>query len=213
MKNNIFFTIIMMALLQGVNAQRIPQQVSSEEAMEAAIGALQINTRNASTGRFDVRAMIDQRGNTVLFEVMTDSIAVLLSGSKACIPVLGIRYNPSISIVDNYDELPCNMKAFIDDYIAQIEECFENDTITLYHQSEWISLCNGEALPQRSVTSVSPLISTHWGQSGCNDSYIFGYEYAIFNIADCAIVIGMFILIIYGIRRKDKDEDCSRGKC
>ncbi len=177
MKKNIYFTIIMMALLQGVNAQIVPQQVSSHEALEAAIGALQINTRNVSTGRVEVKTMSDQRGNAVLYEVMTDSAAVLLSGSKACIPVLGIRYNPNISIVDNYEDLPCNMKAFIDDYIAQIEACFDNDTITLFHQSDWTSLCNGEALPQRSRTSVSPLINTHWDQSGCNDSYTVGYEY------------------------------------
>ena len=178
MKKNIYFTIIMMALLQGVNAQRVPQQVSSEDALEAAIGALQINTRNVSIARIEVKTMSDQRGNAVLYEVVTDSVAVLLSGSKACIPVLGIRYNPKNSIVDNYEKLPCNIKAFIDDYIAQIEACFDNDTITLYHQSDWTSLCNGEALPQKSRTSVSPLISTHWGQKGCNnDTSIVGFEY------------------------------------
>ena len=42
------------------------------------------------------------------------------------------------------------------------------------------------------------------------DFYIFDYDYAIFNIADCAIIIGIFILIIDNIRRIKKDENNSR---
>lgn len=42
------------------------------------------------------------------------------------------------------------------------------------------------------------------------DFYIFDYDFAIFNVADSAIVLGMFILLIITCRRGDKDENSSR---
>ena len=43
------------------------------------------------------------------------------------------------------------------------------------------------------------------------DIYIFGYDYPVFNIADCAIVMGIIILIFNSFRRSIKIENSSRG--
>lgn len=44
------------------------------------------------------------------------------------------------------------------------------------------------------------------------DFKIFGYNYPIFNFADCFIVIGIIILIIINFRKEHNERNISRGK-
>ncbi len=157
------------------------QQVTRDEAVNAALtrltGSNVIKDRN-------LRGIVlteknDNAGNTVLYEITTDSVSLLLSGSKACYPILAKYKTPNRPLLDHYDDLPDNLRSFLDDYIWQISFCFSNDTIGLYHQGVWDSLINGINLVQRNSNSIGPLMSTRWAQKGCNNGSCVGYEYSM----------------------------------
>ena len=66
------------------------QQVTRDEAVNAALTRL--TGSNVRTDR-NIRGMVlteknDNAGNTILYEITTDSVSLLLSGSKACYPIL-----------------------------------------------------------------------------------------------------------------------------
>jgi hypothetical protein len=66
------------------------QQVTRDEAVNAALTRL--TGSNVSKDR-NLRGIVlteknDNAGNTVLYEITTDSVSLLLSGSKACYPIL-----------------------------------------------------------------------------------------------------------------------------
>ena len=64
----------------------------------------------------------------ILYEIiMVDSSAVLLSGNKACTPLLGEYKFSGISIVDDFEMIPCGLKCLVNCYIRQIKQCFESE--------------------------------------------------------------------------------------
>lgn len=155
------------------------QQVSSREAEDAASNWIGAHYPECLS-RGSVVSMLNQGGHTLLYEIRFDSINVLLSGSKACLPVLGY-YKGEMSIVNNMDNLPCNLRSFIDSFIEEIEYCFANDTITLYHDDDWMNLIEAKSMREgRSTEVVSPLIKTQWNQSSSNDGLdLIAYNYLI----------------------------------
>lgn len=144
------------------------QQISSRDAERAASIWISVHYPEYQSNR-NVVSLSNNRGNTLLYEVRFDSINVLLSGSKACLPVLGY-YKGEVSIVSNFDSLPCNLRSFIDSYIEEIESCFANNTIRLYYGDEWDDLLEGTLSDTRSSIVVEPLIKTKWNQSFSNDT-------------------------------------------
>ena len=114
-----------MGLLSGSYGQR-RQQVTENDAIQAALCC--IGNKNNSTSNIALHHLTNYNGDTLLYEITFDGVSVLLSGSKACIPVLG-TYKSEVSLLEYYDFLPCNIKSFIGDYISQIDSCFNNGII------------------------------------------------------------------------------------
>ena len=155
------------------------QQVTRAEAVRA--GMTWLNGSNHQSDRAIQNSRLvekmDGAGNVVLYELVTDSFSVLLSGSKACYPLLGKYNTTNGSLLDNYDSLPNNIRWIIDGYIGQVSSCFDSDTTRLYHYDNWNSLIEGTNQSTRSAYQVGPLLTTKWMQRGCNTGNDIGYEY------------------------------------
>lgn len=178
MKNIRIFISLCLGITNGTYAQNNQQQVSLSEAMQVALNRI-------SNGQY-VQATYqkkDNTGNTILYEIVTDTTTLLLSGSKACKPILGEYNSSSGSLIEQYDNLPCGLRFFVDCYITQIEKCFHDGVDRNYHQETWDSLINGVEIQNRFL-AVEPLIYTRWKQKGCNMGYGVGYEYYIPGISN-----------------------------
>ena len=155
------------------------QQVTRAEAVRA--GMAWLNGSNYQSDRAIQNSRLvekmDSAGNVVLYELVTDSFSVLLSGSKACYPLLGKYNTTNGSLIDNYDSLPDNIRCIIDGYISQVSSCLDNNTTRLYHYGNWNSLIEGTNQSTRSAYQVGPLLTTKWMQQGCNTGNEIGYEY------------------------------------
>ena len=68
-----------------------------------------------------------------LFE---DGNTVLLSGSKACIPILEHNLSGKRESVVLDDDVPYGLLALLNDMVVEIDSCLINDTITLYYAEE-----------------------------------------------------------------------------
>ena len=179
----LFFTCCMLLSFNTV-AQ---QQVSIEEARSAA--AQTINLRQSRDVTYSearvkkVNTLKNRAEYTLMYEVIfDDGQGVLLSGSKACLPILGYYDVPNRerSIFDD-DDVPDGLKFLLGEYEEQITQCFQNDTIRLYYQNEWQTLQqesssikkNAQAIIRASGTPpsqiiVAPLLTNQWGQDEPN---------------------------------------------
>lgn len=184
MKKTIIVTVLLVGLSICVRGQQ-PQQATQEEALQVATHYLAEIHELCSTCEVSIFRKMDSIGNTVLYEVIIGNQIVLLSGSKACVPILGNYSSEDGSLLDNYHLLPEHLKRFIDHCINQIEICFANDTIRLYHQDEWRRLASASTFNYRDNNAVAPLITTQWGQSECNIGTEVGYNYYIPSDANC----------------------------
>ena len=159
-----------------VNAQ---QQVGETEARNAAINTLRNKTDVLKVSSDDriktVNSLSNTNRDTLMYEVVfQNGVAVLLSGSKTCLPVLGFyTKEDNGSVFDpNNDNVPCGLKALLKGYADDIEWGFAQDTICLYHKEKWqelqqSSLHKSSAPP---FVHVAPLLTTEWGQWHSNDA-------------------------------------------
>ena len=130
-----------------------------------------------------IYTLVGQNGDTILYDITTDkSRNLLFSGHKACLPLLGDYISPDSSIVAclMHHTLPCNIQEFLNVYVEQIEDAFEDKDTTQYHRREWNKLLGNkrqECLVMRD--GVDSMLTTHWGQSISNtdDSGIIAYAY------------------------------------
>ena len=180
MKRIVLLLIIMtLGAATGVKAQQ-RQQVTREEAARAAMVCLNRSTTRpiCTMQEVVITERRDSIGNTILYEVTFDSFSVLLSGSKACRPLLA-QYHGSVLV--DYDNLPDNLRWVIDGYIDQITPCFHNDTVTLYYNDDWNSLIENTYSSPRNDVEVGPFLTTRWRQYGCNNNNDtdIGYEYEL----------------------------------
>ena len=176
MKKKVVILFLIIVLFFCPRAQN-RQQVKENDAIKAAVCLIRSINRGNPIRDITLYRMTNSDGDTLLYEVSLDSFSVLLSGSKACIPVLATYKTSDVSLIEHYDSLPCNIKEFINGYISQIENCFTNDTITLFYSGDWNNMIQGEELPPARRSSVAPLITTKWNQMGCNQGDSIGYEY------------------------------------
>lgn len=156
------------------------QQVTREEAVDVAKAEL-LYTKGLTVNITYIH-QFDSNGHTLLYEVVSDrGINVLVTGNKLCLPVVG-RYKvvDNTSIFDRFEELPCGLKLFIQNYKEQVEYSFQTRGIESTHESEWNGLINQENIySNRDIGYVEPLLTTKWGQSGTNFSNNAGYNYYI----------------------------------
>ena len=99
---------------------------------------------------------------------MEDSSVVLLSGNKACTPILGEYKYSGISIVDDFEMIPCGLKCLVNNYVNQIIQCYESETL-LNDNPQWSMIVNREDTIFVNRSSVGPLLNSKWVQSKSND--------------------------------------------
>ncbi len=140
MKNRIvFFTIMLFCC--GI---LFSQQVTREEAVAVAKAEI-LYTKGLSVNIANIH-QFDSNGHTLLYQVVSDiGINVLVTGNKLCLPVVG-RYGvvDNTSIFDRFEELPCGLKLFIQNYKEQVEYSFQTRGMESTHESEWSGLFNQE---------------------------------------------------------------------
>ncbi|MDR2980032.1 MAG: C10 family peptidase [Bacteroidales bacterium] len=143
-KISFLMILCIVGIVKGVSAQ---QQVSKEEAMNAAINTLYNKAdvlKVSSDNRIKtVNSLSNANRDTIMYEVVfQNGAAVLLSGSKTCLPVLGYysKKNNGDVFDPNNDNVPCGLKALLKGYADDIEWGFAQDTICLYHKEKWQEL-------------------------------------------------------------------------
>ena len=161
------------------------QQVSQNEAINAALNTLLYQTRNSELSRQDVDTVYTKvhNDNVVLYEVLfRTGESVLLSGHKACKPVLGYiskEYDKPTDGILYGQSIPEGLFFFIENYALQVDSCFQNYSFP-YYQQEWEDLqFFNENRNLNNVNQVNPLLFTHWGQTSSNDGCIYAYNYSI----------------------------------
>lgn len=179
---------IILVLLSVIG--KAQQQVSISTAKTAAINTMRYNRQIYTEADIDTVNLYVSGLDTLLYEVkFNDNHSVLLSGSKACLPILGYNFSyDDETTLDKFDEIPPGLRFMIQEYIDQIELCFANDTITLWHASDWANLMSYNRDAYEIFDVISPLISTKWGQSTSNDNYdCHAYNYYVpYTDNDCS---------------------------
>lgn len=119
------------------------QQITVDEAKIAAVRTLS-KKQNVKEGvreaNINTVNSLDDENHTLMYEVIFDNgWGVLLSGSKACLPVLGY-YETKRTQSIFADDVPCGLQDMLENYKQQIALSFANDSIRLYDQKEWRQL-------------------------------------------------------------------------
>ena len=111
------FTLMLTTAL-AATAQR--QQVSRQEAESAALTRVRGNNPSRNVSIIDVTSLLNTQGDTILYEIETDqAISVILSGNKACLPILGVHGSMEGSYLQQYDSLPEGLRFLLDCYSEQ----------------------------------------------------------------------------------------------
>ena len=161
-------------------AQKI--QITRDEAARAAITWIQTKNGFSEIQITSINSDTGQNG-IVMYEVETSvNKTVLLSGSRACLPILA-TYAGSQLYDDN---LPCGLTFLFDYYRERIDSSFSLDPKEWHYAGEWADLIRGKSRPSTKGTIIAPLISSNWRQHGTNDTDgVDGYNYMITNGDGC----------------------------
>lgn len=148
------------------------QQVDLEAAMK--VGANIIGQKSKSAVAVDTLFYyLGKNNDTLMYQInYADGTYVLISGSYACFPILsmGVLYDNNPAWVDDGNRYEGQIE-LIESYLMQIDYCFNNDTIKLFHKSMWDSFLSGGSSANSKVrNAVEPLLSTRWGQAESNDN-------------------------------------------
>ena len=166
------------------------QQVSKSEATNAAINALynkaDVLNRSSNTEIDTIHSFSNSRSNVLLYEVVfKNRAAILLSGSKSCLPVLGYFIKPENDIKAIFDtdnlSVPPGLHALIEGFVREIEYVFSQNNIELYYENEWDRLQQSDLSRGDPPTTinVAPLLTTRWGQQWSNDGDCPAYNYYV----------------------------------
>ena len=177
MKKNIFLLFILLPL-SIIKAQ--PYTVSNDEAIMVARNWIRMNYPQRDSSVLTQYILRDSTGKPLLYEITTDSTTILLSGNKACKPVLGYcgkNIQPML-LMYTQKQLPCGLLSIIDGYVAQIEDGYQSTSSRSDNEEDWRELLNGDYVPARPVTAVGPLLKSLWSQQYPNyGDYADAYNY------------------------------------
>ena len=159
----ILLLVIVALYCYSVSAQL---QVTHAEAVSVALNWYRANQK--ITGVIvKMDSVRNERGNVLLYEVGFEDFSIILSGNKACRPILATYQSESESVLDTGNSnLPCGVRFLISEYIRRISFCFENGDGSSENESQWKSFLKGKIKETKSV--VPPLIQTKWSQSSSN---------------------------------------------
>ena len=131
-----------------------------------------------------------------MYEVETSiNKTVLLSGSRACQPILG-TYAGSQLFDDN---LPCGLMFMFNYYRERIDSSFSLDPKKTSYAEEWSSLIKGEMNPNTKGSPIAPLISSNWRQRGTNNTDSeAGYNYMLNQCDDCGYCLAGCVAVAMG---------------
>lgn len=177
------------------------QQVTEQEAINAAINTMKYCGKS-NFSKSNISSVYSKKNGdtTLMYEVIFQTgEMVMLSGNKACLPVLGYNIPDNNnsqkaifpqSILNNYDNIPDGLKFMLEEYAEQIAYCFRNKVSEGYH-NEWNELQTFQATRATRSVVVAPLLTTTWGQHISNDSLdCYAYNYyvtATSNNCTCGI--------------------------
>ena len=167
------------------------QQVSAMEARNAAIHTLCSKSevlKISDNARVEaIHDFHNGRGDTLMYEVVfQNNMGVLLSGSKASLPVLAYYTKPKHdtgSIFDaNNENVPCCLRELLREYAQEIDSCFAKNSKTLHYATQWQALQDTipSKISKHGTVIVEPLLKTIWSQTyatgGCCDAFNYYVE-------------------------------------
>ena len=200
MKRITFIVVVFLGIYQFTMAQN--RQISLNEAMEASLTrvAAQSSLPRSYISVVDAAFCRNAVGDTLLYEIATNAgLTVLLSGSRSCLPVLGVHGNEEGLLLNKIDSLPCGLRFLIDWYKVQVDSSFHDASMELTHQQEWRSLINGEPQNVPKFGGVSPLLSSLWKQRKPNDeSNIDAYNYFMPSGDTCSHCLAGCVAVAMG---------------
>lgn len=108
---------------------------------------------------------------------------VIIAADDCVTPILGYSYDNNFAA----ENLPPNLKGWLDGYAEQIQAAVETRVIATEEiRTEWGCLRQSQNLPIRSETQVYPLIATTWGQSPYYNALCpFDYYYNQRTVTGC----------------------------
>jgi len=166
------------------------QQVSLSEMKSGAVSALKMKTGEALIDEQAIDTVFtlnSEKNNTLLYECkFRGGKTVLMSGSKACIPVLGYFDSPpDVFVLDPDADIPDALRSILYEYQEQIKLYFAaDDTIQLHKEAEWQGLQDNTISKARAATPpgniiVAPLITTKWDQDYSYNGAANAYNYHV----------------------------------
>lgn len=175
MKRKIIYIICFIAMGTSIAAQE-NQRISREIAIVAAKNYMRTHMPGYSReGR--LFSLSNENGDPILYEYSTDSMSLILSGNRSCLPVL-VRQKHNGSLLADTADLPGGLKFFLNGYIEQISYCYDNQICSVQREREWDELVTDTlSEPQRTIWLAGPLLTTHWGQNKSNT----GFDYNAYN--------------------------------
>ncbi len=88
----------------------------------AALSRIKTQTAATEVDVTDISRIENENKDVLLYEIeTTQGLTVLLSGSKACQPILAVHSSEDGLYLREYEELPCGIKFFIDWYKEQVD--------------------------------------------------------------------------------------------
>lgn len=155
--------VAIVAVLFSVQSFAQKQQISIFEAVHAAVNWIDNRFNPTSLTVTNVYADTGLYGIS-MYEVETSiGQTVLLSGSRACLPILGVHYSDEGSYIEN-DSLPCGLQFMLDYYKERIDSCLADKNTKPYYYREWDTLINGirQSIPRNAP--IAPMLSSNWRQ-------------------------------------------------